>query len=147
MSRVLAWRKVLQASSSRDVNAVALTSLEYSTNLYGFLNGQGLNYLGRHMKPPLTPPKVLFDELFGQLLGWVTKREELKATMGLSLDLIDANDRLHSLRSQLATPRCMLTDETGIQVCSHQPADQADAAYSASQSVKDPSQHFDIGLN
>ena len=84
------------------------------------------------MDLPLTPPTVLFDELFGQLLGWVTKREELKATNGLSVDLIDANDRLHSLRSQLAATRCMLTDETGIQVCAHQTADRGNTANSAS---------------
>lgn len=99
------------------------------------------------MNSPLTPPSVLFDDLFGQLLGWVAKREELKTTKGLSVDLIDAKDRLHSLRSQLAIARCMLTDETGIQVCSHQATDRGDAAYSASRSVEHTNQHFDLGLN
>jgi hypothetical protein len=63
------------------------------------------------------------------------------------VDLIDANDRLHSLRSQLATARCMLTDKTGIQVCSRQAADWGNVPNPASRSVEHPNQPFDIGLN
>ena len=85
------------------------------------------------MDKPLTPPKVLFDELFGQLLGWVAKREELKTTKGSSVDLVDVNDHLHPLRSELATARRALTDETGIHMCS-----RGDAANSESRPADHP---------
>jgi hypothetical protein len=87
------------------------------------------------MSKPPSPPKVLFDELFDQLLGWVVKREDLKKTKRWSVDLVDANDRLHSLRSELAVARYALTGETGIEVCSRQSPTGAGPANSQSHSM------------
>ncbi len=75
------------------------------------------------MNTRLTPPKVLFDQLFGQLLERVAEREELKVTTGMSADLVTAKESLHALRSQMATARCMLTRETGTQICARRQAD------------------------
>jgi len=75
------------------------------------------------MNSRLTPPKVLFDQLFGQLTERVVEREELKVTKGMSAELVDVKDRLHALRSKLVTARCMLTQQTGTQIRARRPAD------------------------
>lgn len=53
-----------------------------------------------------------FDNLFAQLITALDEERELRSTTSTHVALIEVKDRLHSLRSELATVRKSLTPAT-----------------------------------
>ena len=53
-----------------------------------------------------------FDKLFAELVGALEEERELRSTTSIPISLIEVKDRLHSLRSELATARKQLSAPT-----------------------------------
>lgn len=64
------------------------------------------------MKPINNSTKSAFDNLFSQLLASLQEERELRSTASPHVALIEVKDRLHSLRSELATARKQLAPAT-----------------------------------
>ena len=56
--------------------------------------------------------KRAFDDLFSELVDVLEEERELRAVAGSHVALIDVNDRLHTVRSELATARKQLVRVT-----------------------------------
>jgi len=64
------------------------------------------------MEPSTNSTQNHFDNLFTQLIAALEEERELRSTTSPHVALIEVNDRLHSLRSQLATARKQLAGAT-----------------------------------
>lgn len=58
-----------------------------------------------------------FDELFAELLGALEEREHWRGDDHASTALIDATDRLHQIRADLAIARCEVTTDDPSHPC------------------------------
>lgn len=64
------------------------------------------------MEPINNSTKSAFDNLFSQLVAALQEERELRSTASSHVALIEVKDRLHSLRSELATARKQLAPAT-----------------------------------
>ncbi len=56
--------------------------------------------------------KSAFDDLFSEMVEVLEEERELRSTAGSHIALIEVNERLHTLRSELATARKQLVRAT-----------------------------------